>query len=39
VDAEKRRGVAREKVREESIELLRQQVKDFIDWLKAQGAI
>jgi len=35
----KRWEMARKKVREESIELLRQQVKDFIDWLKAQGAI
>ncbi len=29
----------REEARQESLKLLREQVKDFVDWLKAQGAI
>ncbi len=33
------REKAIQKARENSIRLLREQVKDFVDWLKAQGAI
>ena len=36
---EVRMKAAEEQARQESIILLRQQVKDFADWLKAQGVI